>query len=303
MNDPKNRTPLQKTEDIIGYIAFKMCLLLSKIVPMGLTTFILATLAVLLCPFIPQTYLVLKNLKMAMPELSFFERIRIMFGVWFNLGKFSGEFLYIYRLKKGEIFKYVKVDDYSNGIFEEIKEYNRRTKSGCIIFSAHIANWEAGVRFLADSGMKVSVVFRKQNNPLIEPKYSADLRQKVGINMIAKQYNAAINIVRNLKKGNNVIILVDQRDNMNGIAAKFFGRKAYTSDTVYTLANRLQLPVYAMRLIRENGRTKFRTMVEKKHYDVENTTKTEFVQEINDTVEKWVRATPEQWFWVHDRWK
>lgn len=296
MND---RTFFQKIGDVIGFLFFQICILISKILPIQITSLIFASLAVLLCPFIPQTYLVLRNLKMAMSELSFFERIKIMFGVWYGLGKFVGEFPYIYSFKKNTIFKYVEVDEHSKYIIEEIKN----NKIGSIIFSAHISNWEAGARFLLDNGVKLAIVFRKQNNPLIEPKYSANIRQKLGINMIAKQDNAAIQIIKSLKKGENVIILADQRDELNGLPVNFFGKKAYTNSAIYLLAKKLKIPVYGMRFVRIGYSTKFKPNIREKHFVLENDSETEFTQYINDIIENWIRETPEQWFWVHDRWK
>lgn len=294
-----DRTFFQKIGDVIGFLFFQICILISKILPIQITSLIFASLAVLLCPFVPQTYLVLRNLKMAMPELSYFEKVKIMFGVWYGLGKFAGEFPYIYSFKKNKIFKYVEIDERSKNIIEEIKN----NKTGSIIFSAHISNWEAGARFLLDNGVKLGIVFRKQNNPLIEPKYSANIRQKLGINMIAKQDNAAIQIIKSLKRGDNIIILADQRDELNGLLVNFFGRKAYTNSAIYFFAKKLKIPVYGMRLVRIGCSTKFKPSIEEKRFVSENDLETEFIQSINDTIERWIRETPEQWFWVHDRWK
>ena len=95
--------------DVITYLFYIFIIFLSKILPIEFLSTIFAILAVLLCPFVPRTYLVIKNLKLAMPELSYFKRIKIMFGVWYGLGKFAGEYPYVYSFKKGEIFKYVEI--------------------------------------------------------------------------------------------------------------------------------------------------------------------------------------------------
>lgn len=284
--------------DVITFIFYIFVIFLSKVLPIELLSTVFGILAVLLCPFIPRTCLVLKNLKIAMPELSYLKRMQIMFGVWYNLGKFAGEYPYVYSFKKNKIFKYVKVSEKTKSIINKIN----KSKTGSIIFSAHISNWEMTLRSLIDLGIKVSVVFRKQNNPLLEPKYTINPRKKLGVNMIAKQENAALNILRSIKRGENVIILVDQKDEMNGIESEFFKLKSHTNKSAYIFIKKTMVPLYSLRNTRNRYSTKFELELneEKEISKIED--EKEFIQALNNTVEKWVRENPEQWFWVHDRW-
>ncbi|MDR1495205.1 MAG: lysophospholipid acyltransferase family protein, partial [Rickettsiales bacterium] len=268
---------------------------------MSLLSFIFANLAVLLSPFMPRTYLILRNLKNAMPKLSYRSRIVLMFRIWYNLGRFAGEYPYIYKLKDQEIFKYADMSENLKKTLDELKN----SAGGSIIFSGHLSNWEIGLRALRDYGLKVSVVFRKLNNPLLEPKYTRDMRQKIGINMIAKQDGAAFGIAKSLRRGETVVILTDQRDEMNGLLLDFFGQKAYTPRSIYVLAKKMKVPVYGMRVIRKHRMlSKFYLDVSSKTYVTDNLEEEEFLTEhINRILEKWIEEYPEQWFWIHDRWK
>ena len=252
-----NKSCFNKFCDLLGYGAVSFVFFLAKILPIQLLSLIFGCLAVLLSPFIPTTYLVLRNLEYTMPELPLIKRIYTMFMVWYNLGQFIGEYPYIYKMKKGKIFKYVNIID--KNFIEEIKN----NKTGSIIFSGHLSNWEAGLRALIDSNLKINVVFRESNNPYIEPKYTAQLRENLGIKMIAKQNNAGIKIVRALKNGENVIILTDQRDSQNGLPLNFFGKTAYTSRTIFAIAKKLNISVYGMRIIRLKNFVKFDVRIEK----------------------------------------
>ncbi len=288
----------KKIQNYLGLFGIKFIIFITKILPICITSFIFGNLAVLLCPFIPTTYLVLKNLKYTMPEKNLLERYKIMFGVWYNLGRFAGEYFYIHNMKKDKIFKYVYISEETKKIIEEIKN----NKSGSLLFSGHISNWEAGLRALNDSGIKLNVVFRRLNNELIEPKYSSDYREKIGIKMIAKQDGAGFKMVKALKNNETVLLLVDQRDSMNGTLINFFGKKAYTNGTLYTLAKKMNIPIYAARTIRKNGLVNFEVKIEKIEFD-NNIEESKFLQKMNDILEKWIREYPEQWFWVHNRWK
>ena len=232
-----------------------------------------------------------------MPELPLIRRIYIMFMVWYNLGQFVGEYPYIYRMKDNTIFNYVDIID--KNYIEEIKN----NKTGSIIFSAHLSNWEMGLRALRDSGLKISVVFRESNNPYIEPKYTANLREALGIKMIAKHNNAALKIIKALKNGENVVILVDQRNIQNGIALKFFNRLSYTNRSIYSFVKKFGFSVYGMRTIRIKNLVKFNIRVEKLESLGNNESEEMYLQKINDILEKWVRENITQWFWVHNRWK
>lgn len=292
-----NKSCFNKFCDLLGYIAVSFIFFLSKILPIQLLSLFFGCLAVLLSPFIPTTYLVLRNLEYTMPELPFLKRIYIMFMVWYNLGQFIGEYPYIYKMKKDKIFKYVNI--INKNLIEEI----RNNKTGSIIFSGHLSNWEAGLRTLIDSNLKINVVFRESNNPYIEPKYTAQLRENLGIKMIAKQNNAGLKIVRALKNGENVIILTDQRDLQNGLPLKFFGKTAYTSRTIFAIAQKLGVAVYGMRIIRLQNRVKFNIKIEKIDNIVDTTEENKYLQKINNILESWIRENLEQWFWVHNRWK
>lgn len=292
-----NKSCFNKFCDLIGYGAVSFVFFLAKILPIQLLSLFFGCLAVLLSPFIPTTYLVLRNLEYTMPELPLIKRIYTMFMVWYNLGQFIGEYPYIYKMKKGKIFKYVNIID--KNFIEEIKN----NKTGSIIFSGHLSNWEAGLRALIDSNLKINVVFRESNNPYIEPKYTAQLRENLGIKMIAKQNNAGLKIVRALKNGENVIILTDQRDSQNGLPLNFFGKTAYTSRTIFAIAKKLGVAVYGMRIIRLKNCVKFDVRIEKMDEIVDGIGENEYLQKINDVLERWIRENLEQWFWVHNRWK
>lgn len=286
-----NKTNFNKFCDILGYIAVSSLFFISKFIPIYIFSLFFGCLAVIFCPFIPATYIAWKNLKNN-TDLSVFERILMIVKIWYNLGSFAGEYPYVYRIKKGKIFDYISIEDPEQ--WEKIKAQNG------IIISGHISNWEFGLRLLSELNIKTNVVFRKLNNPYLEPKYMTDLRSSIGVKMIAKQDNAALKIVRALKNKENVIILADQRDAMNGILLNFFKNKAYTIETIYTISKRLNVPVYAMRVVR-TGFVKFIAKFEE--FDTSVDDKNEFLQNMNDLLERWIKEHMAQWFWVHDRWK
>ncbi|MDR1426079.1 MAG: hypothetical protein LBI70_03785 [Rickettsiales bacterium] len=286
--------------DLFSFLGLKLIFLLSKILPMSVLTFIFASLAVLFSPFMTKTYLILENLRRAMPKLSYGERILLMFRIWYSLGRTAGEYPYIYRFKDRKIFEYTEISENLREILDKLKGSTK----GSIIFSGHLSNWEIGLRALKDYGLKVAVIFRRLNNPLLEPEYSENIRKKLGINMIAKQDGAAFSIVKSLRKGENVVILMDQRDEMNGVLIDFFGRKAFTARSIYIIAKKMDIPVYGMRVVRKGmTSSKFLLDADRECFRAKNMSEEEFLTCINGVLEKWIEEHPEQWFWIHNRWK
>ncbi|MDR2077528.1 MAG: lysophospholipid acyltransferase family protein [Rickettsiales bacterium] len=300
-NSNDDRSFLKKILDVFGLLGFKITFVMAKVLPMSVASAIFANIFVLLSPFIPKTYLIIKNLGNVMPGMPYFRRIQLMFKIWHSLGRFAGEYPYVYNFEKNEIFKYVNFDSSVKNTLDRLKH----AKTGSIIFSAHLSNWEIGLRALADYGIKIGVIFRKLNNPLLEPKYSKSLREKIGINMIAKHDGAAINIIKSLRSGRNIIIMADQKDEARGILVDFFGKKAYTSRSIYVLAKKLKVSVYGMRIIRDSKNPmKFSISTEEECTVTDEISEKSFLSKyINDVIERWIRENPEQWFWIHSRWK
>jgi len=220
--------------------------------------------------------------------------------MWGNLGSYIAEYGSVYN-KKIDIFNFAKVSEKSRKTLEEIK----KDKRGAILFSGHIGNWEVGLRVLKELGVPVKTVYRPLNNPFAD-KFINDFRKGIGVDMIAKGGKGAIQIARELKKGTKIVMLVDQRLS-NGVVVPFFGRKAQTTDAVGIFASKYKIPVYPVRVIRKDMFSNFEFCVEekmkitKKKYTKQNII--EITKLMNKKLEEWIKEYPEQWFWVHDRWK
>ena len=291
------------------YIAFKFVgflIFLSKHIPIYITNTCCAILAVLFCPFIPATKTAYKNIKMIMPELESGEIVNLIFKIWYNLGLLAGEFFYTYHINDEELENIVYCAEDSLKLIEQMKNSNK----GIILFSAHFSNWEMGLRYMTKFGLKINVVFRKSNNEKIENNYINGLREKFGIKMIAKGDSAGIKILRALKNKEVVIILADQRDD-RGELLDFMGQKAYTNISVGALSLKADSDIYGIRAVRRDNKAKFEIVCDK-YINIEEYRNNgldfkqnaiNIMQGVNDTIAFWVREDPEQWFWVHNRWK
>lgn len=186
---------------------------------------------------------------------------------------------------------------------KKVKELTKNNKNGIIFVTAHFGNWEFLAHYFATKGFPVSVVGRYGNNSLIEDNITFPFRHKLGNDLIYKD-DAMRNMIKLLKNHGNLGILTDQKT--GNFKAEFFGRECYTTKSVATLFlkfNPMIIPIFAKRI----DKTKFEIIVEKFPEIPSNLSKNEaelfITQTCNDIFENIVRSAPEQWFWMHNRWR
>lgn len=186
---------------------------------------------------------------------------------------------------------------------KKVKELTKNNKNGIIFVTAHFGNWEFLAHYFATKGFPVSVVGRYGNNSLIEDNITFPFRHKFGNDLIYKD-DAMRNMIKLLKNHGNLGILTDQKT--GNFKAEFFGRQCYTTKSVATLFlkfNPMIIPIFAKRI----DKMKFEIIVEKFPEIPSNLSKNEaelfITQTCNDIFENIVRSAPEQWFWMHNRWR
>jgi KDO2-lipid IV(A) lauroyltransferase len=188
---------------------------------------------------------------------------------------------------------------------EDILRKVRISPKGVIMISAHIGNWEMCHLFLSSYVQKSQVVVA-QNQPYIIERIIHKLRTSTGNTIISKK-GAMIKLVRTLRKGKMIGLLIDQGTSRGeGVDVTFFGRNTYATHAASLLAARYNCPVLPVYCIRESD-AELTVVVEPplklhKTDDVRSDLRTN-TQIMTDSVEKMVSLYPEQWLWFHKRWK
>jgi len=252
--------------------------------------------------FVPESKLARRNLAAAFPEKSEAEREQILQGVWSNLGCTVAEYVFLdklvdidpERLGEGRI-DVVGVDQ-----FLAMRDDG---KPG-IIFSAHLANWEILAVVAARFGLPVVSLFRAPSNNIIGEDLLQQREQMMG-KLVASNRGATFEVGAALDRGEHLGILTDQH-HRRGPQVPFFGRPIYANPLVARLARQYDCPVHGARTIRlPDGR--FRVELtppvemprdEEGLIDVDAGT-----AKVMSVVEGWVREHPEQWLWLHNRWR
>lgn len=237
------------------------------------------------------------NLAIAFPDLGEAGVARVTRGMWDNLGRIAAEYPHLHEFD-------VYSDDGRVEVvgIEYIEQLRDDGKPG-IFFSAHIGNWEVLSLGATQHGLPLDRVYRAANNHLVEWLYRRG-RAAVEGALIPKGPAGARLLLKSLKGGNHLGIVVDQKMN-DGIPVPFFGRDVMTAPALAELALRFDCPIVPARVERLHG-ARFRFVTEPPlELSVTGDHQADVaacMTEVNRVIERWVRDTPEQWLWLHNRW-
>jgi KDO2-lipid IV(A) lauroyltransferase len=176
---------------------------------------------------------------------------------------------------------------------------------GVLLLGAHFGNWELLPLIGSIAGIPLGIVYRPLDAPFLDTLIK-NMRSRYGGYTIPNTKGAMRRIYKSLRRGGAVGLLMDQSaDWYDGVFVDFFNRGTFTNPGMALLALKSGAPVVPLFLIREtNGfravfgpelpliRTGDRTR------DIEANT-----QQYNWVIEAYARMFPNQWFWVHRRWK
>ncbi len=251
-------------------------------------------------PWLPVSRVADQNLRMALPELGAPERVRIVRGAWRSLGQTVGEFAHVPDLQENAAGPGWEIE--GRDVLEKVLAHGGPT----IFFSAHFGNWEVFARAAQRYGIAVPVFYRAAANPLVDVLINRVRAHAAGTDIanFAKGAAGARRAVAHLARGGTMAMLVDQKLN-DGIEARFFGRPAMTAPALAIFARRYRCQVVPARCERI-GPARIRLVVEPPlavpQTDDRAGDIAALTQSVNDVVERWIRAKPESWLWLHRRW-
>ena len=269
-------------------------------IPLRIRRIMFKTLMILFYQFSEKHRLiVLHNLTRAFPEKDMPEVMRIARDCYKNLGIVAAEFFDILSMTRENISDWLEVE----GLEDYLRA--REKNKGILSFTGHFGNWEIGAAAFAFLCHPVNIVYRALDNPVIGGIVDK-VRSHTGNKLLPKG-GAARRIVRLLGKNENIGILIDQNVSWReGVFVDFFGRPASTSKGLAALALQTGAPVLPSFISRmKDG--KYRLVIGPEveisrtgDYDMDILENT---QRFTNIVEDNVRRHPEQWFWLHQRWK
>jgi len=221
-------------------------------------------------------------------------------GVFRNLARNGVDWIKCARMSDGDIIALVSE---AKGM-ENIEKVSSRGK-GMILLASHFGNWELITSYLSLRGVDGSVIGRR----LYFHKYDElinSVRKRFGTGVIYRDESPK-KILKVLKSGRALGILADQDvDTVDGVFVDFFGKAAYTPTAPVKLAMASGADIVPVFMIRKSDNT-FRFVAESPISAVQTGDRDEdvkrYTREWSAVLEKYVREYPEQWVWIHRRWR
>lgn len=233
--------------------------------------------------------IVVKNIQLCFPELSEHERHAISLKAWENLGAIIGESFFFKVMSTKKVSQHLTLNDPANML----------TPGAKVVVALHMANFEIIVSVPDLIKVPGHFLYAKQKNPYINRIIYFFRRGSLAIPYQNRTLSGlkALNIA--LKNGEAIILLCDQR--AKGCMATFFSQPVQTSTLAAKFALNHQCPLFILKL--------HRTGVARYHLTTESIpvlphdTALTLTQRINDAMEAWIRQHPEQWCWMHNRFR
>ncbi len=255
-------------------------------------------------PWLPEQKIGRANLRAAFPDKSDDEIEQILAGIWDNLGRWGAEVAHLDHIwnfdpehpDRGRI-------ELAPGT-EELFLRLRDDGKGALIFASHLANWELPALAGPAYGMNSAVLFRRPNIGAADRAIQRLRAVNMGT-MIATTPDAPLRLARMLQEGVHVGMLIDQYFG-RGVDVTFFGRRTKANPLLARMARQVDVPIHGVRVVRLPG-GRFRAQLSEEivpprdatgKIDIQAT-----MQAVTSVLEGWVREHPEQWLWLHRRWR
>jgi Kdo2-lipid IVA lauroyltransferase/acyltransferase len=256
-------------------------------------------------PLFKEHRLARQNLRTAFPEKSAAEIEQILAGVWDNLGRIAVEFAHLDEFCVEGVGR--QTPDRITYAPKATERYRRTLDRGkpMLGFAAHLANWELPAVVAKVLGARSAVLYRRPN---IRPVSDiiVKLRAPLMGELVPTGLEAPLKLARLLQSGTHVGMLVDQHFT-KGVEVTFFGRRCLANPLIALLARQTEAPIHGLRVVRKPDGNSFSVDITDPvepardadgRIDIKGT-----MQAITAVVEGWVREHPEQWLWLHHRWR
>ncbi|MBD3421415.1 MAG: hypothetical protein GF398_14960 [Chitinivibrionales bacterium] len=290
-----------KLKNDIIYVLILLCLRIARMIPRkaGLSLFGGIGSGVYLFPD-RQKRRMHHNIRLILGDtLSGSERLALARKVYQMLGKNAFDALCLRNADDATFDAIVSYDSLDD--FEQAYNLGR----GVLVITAHLGCFEMLLPFFARKGFRSFAIGRRSYDRRIDQLI---LQNRTGDNFeyLHNRTQNMLSIVRKLKEGRAMGILVDQDLKSGGVFAHFLGRLALTPDMPIRIAMKYAVPAFVVTThrtpddrheIRIGTRLQFATSGEFEHDLVRN------VEMVNKRISAQIQEHPEQWVWMHNRWK
>lgn len=239
----------------------------------------------------PSRHRIEENIRIVFPNSKPDEIRKLTKAVGKNFGR-----SFIELLNNGVQYKHPDLRHASGPGIEVLRDAKSSGK-GAIIVSGHFGQWDAARHFLKSEGMEIGAIYKPSSNPYFHKFFFPQIENAGKPNFPVGRRGTA-DMVRHLKNGGMVAILLDQRL-AKGEELDFLGHSAKSSTSAASLALKYDIPMIPVYGIRREDSLDVDIVFEA---PIPHTDAITMTQAANDSLAAQVRRNPGQWYWLHNRW-
>ena len=212
-----------------------------------------------------------------------------------NYGRILTEYPFLKDFRKNKLEHFIKINGIEN--LDNIKN----NKMPVVFVSGHFNNFELMAMQIEKHGINLAAIYRPLNNIFLNKTMEQIRTKYICRNQIKKGRSGTRQIIENIKKGNSVALMIDQRVR-EGIKTNFFGKEASTTTIPAQLIRKYKcdlVPIY----IERRKKYYFKMFISEPIKIGRNKSINEITEHLNKILEKMILKNIDQWIWTHDRWK
>jgi KDO2-lipid IV(A) lauroyltransferase len=252
-----------------------------------------------MCKF--RRFTLLRNITIAFPHKSKVERFAIVRSSIINLVGQLFDFLAIPAINKQWMESHV--------LFHGWEKYQAAAAQGrgVLLMSLHIGSGDLGMQCLALKGIKVNAISKRFRNKLAD-EFWFGVRERSGIEFIEPHGNkTAFKILSALRRKESVLFVIDQfMGRPYGIETSFFGKKTGTAYGLALFSLKTEapvIPVFTFRDVLGRINIEFGDEIPRLSGPDRDLQIVKMTENYNRKIEEIIQKWPEQWMWIHRRWK
>ncbi len=246
--------------------------------------------------------LALAHLALAFPEKTDAERRAIARAMFVNLGRAAMELAAI-RSYDDRLGAYVEFAQ--PGLLREVMSRG----SGMVFVTGHVGNWELLARAIARAGVPNAVIAKRNADQGLN-RLAEEFRAAGGVTTLWREDESTGRaIIKTLRGGRALGLLIDQDTSVQGVFVPFFGRPAWTPRAAADLALRFGAPVVVGTIRRKGPRTTDGHLLDLVEIPYDPRPADREAEAVRLTaacsaaLEAAIRRNPAEWVWMHERWK
>jgi KDO2-lipid IV(A) lauroyltransferase len=221
----------------------------------------------------------------------------VMLGTWDNLGRVLSEYPHLRSIAKHNV--HIENPKLIRKIFDQGKPI--------MFIGGHCANWEAQTMLMyAHYGIGINALYRPPNNPYVDKALRAMRKIDIHTDTIPKSATGAKDLIKAMKEKKSIGFLFDQKFN-GGEAIPLLGEEAMSYTSIIPFTQKYDYVLFPFHIKRDSkDPTKF---IFRAEYPIdlfnqkgEARSSLAVFTDMHELLEKWIKETPAEWLWLHDRW-